>query len=325
MLEIHWGLPVIIYLFLGGLGAGAGVVSASVFLRSHAGDASEGAFDIARWGALIAPIPVIAGTGALVFELGSFAVGDMFRWINLFLTINLSPMSLGSWFLALFIGVSLCYAYTFLKSDAHSGDKHQAFRKMLAWVMVPLGIGVALYTGILLGAMPARPFWNSPILAMLFLISALSTGVASILLVRCVAHALGHKKADEYTGEGAQGTEESKYILAATDMLLISFEVLVVFLFIMYAHLTIGGVENAIDVILGGSLTSLFWFGFVVIGLIIPILIEMKYVLPRLLRQEHYSIPHAVELAACMLVIVGGFMLRYVVVIAGQLTGPVGI
>ncbi len=32
-----------------------------------------------------------------------------------------------------------------------------------------MGIAVAVYTGVLLGAMPARPFWNSPILAMLFL------------------------------------------------------------------------------------------------------------------------------------------------------------
>ncbi len=316
MLEIHWGLPVIIYLFLGGLGAGAGVVSASVFLRSHAGDASEGAFDIARWGALIAPIPVIVGVGALVFELGSFAVGDMFRWINLFLTINLSPMSIGSWLLALFVIVSLVYAYTFLGSNSRPGDEHHGLRKKMAWLMVPLGVGVALYTGILLGAMPSRPFWNSPILAMLFLISALSTGVASILLMRCI---FGGSSSD------AKGVEDSKYLLSSTDMLLISFEVLVVFLFIMYAHLTVGGVEHAIDVVLGGSLTSLFWLGFVVIGLIIPILIELKYVLPRLLKQEHYAMPHAMELAVCMLVIVGGFMLRYVVVIAGQVTGPIGI
>ena len=58
----------------------------------------------------------------------------------------------------------------------------------LSWVNVPLGIGVAVYTGILLGAMPSRPLWNSPILALLFLVSALSTGIAVIILAQTFFH-----------------------------------------------------------------------------------------------------------------------------------------
>jgi formate-dependent nitrite reductase membrane component NrfD len=49
-----------------------------------------------------------------------------------------------------------------------------------------VGIAVALlvgiYTGVLLGALVARPFWNNPMLPMLFLVSALKTGTASVLL-----------------------------------------------------------------------------------------------------------------------------------------------
>ncbi|MEE8364345.1 MAG: NrfD/PsrC family molybdoenzyme membrane anchor subunit [Gammaproteobacteria bacterium] len=318
MHELNWGLPVVLYLFLGGLGAGAGTVSASILLRSGGGDQPGPGFDIARWGALIAPLPVILGVGMLLFELGSFQAGHWFRWLNLFKVINLSPMSIGTWLLALFVLVSLVYAYTFLKEDPEPGDERHALRKKLAWVMVPLGVGVALYTGILLGAIPARPFWNSPILAMLFLISSLSTGVATILLFRALFTNL--------LPEGKnQHHEKDSYLLSSTDTLLIGFEILAVFLFAMYAHLTVGGVEVAVNIILGGELTTLFWFGFVTLGLIIPILIEMKFVLPTLLYQRQYQIPTSLELIVCGLVIIGGFMLRYVVVIAGQVTGPIGI
>lgn len=322
MHELNWGLPVILYLFLGGLGAGAGAVSASVLLRSGGGDQPGAGFDIARWGALIAPFPVIVGTGMIVFELGSFQAGNWFRFINLFKVINLSPMSIGTWFLSLFILVSLAYAYTFLVKDPRPGDARHPLRKMLAWAMVPLGVGVALYTGILLGAMPARPFWNSPILALLFLVSALSTGVAAILLVRTVKEAfVGAASHATHTHEGVHNT----YLMTSSDLLLIAFEVAVIFLFIMYAHLTIGNTEAAVSIILGGQLTALFWFGFVVLGLAIPAAIELKYVIPTLLYQKQYVMPRSVEIAVCTLVLIGGFMLRYIVVVAGQITGPVGI
>ncbi len=314
--ELNWGLPVIGYLFLAGLGAGALTVSASVFLRGGGGGFGNGHFAIARYGALIAPIPVIIGTGLLVFELGSFQVGNWFKWLNLYKTITLSPMSIGTWLLTLLIIVSLAYAYTFLRPDASTDDNFQPLRKVLAWIVVPLGIAVAVYTGVLLGAMPSRPFWNSPILPLLFLLSALSTGVAALLLTRALLH----------KGKRDRDIEQSSYLLTTTDMLLIGFELVVVFLFIMFAYLTVGDVQTAVAVILpGGSLATMFWFWFVLVGLLVPALVELFYVIPRLVYQRQVGLPYGVEIAVPIVVLIGGFMLRYVVVIAGQITGPVGI
>ena len=185
--ELNWGLPVIAYLFLAGVGAGALTVSASIFLRSGGGSSiGAGHFTLARYGALIAPLPVMVGCGLLIFELGSFEVGHWFKWINLYKTITLSPMSIGTWLLTVFIIISLIYAYTFLRTVVSPNDRLEPLRKAMAWVGVPLGLGVAVYTGILLGAMPSRPFWNSPILALLFLVSSLSTGVAVLLLAAAI-------------------------------------------------------------------------------------------------------------------------------------------
>ena len=317
---LPWGLPVILYLFLAGVGAGAMTVSASVFLRGGGG-ARGVHVEIARYGAFLAPLPVMVGCGLLILELGSWQTGHWFKWINLYKTINLSPMSIGTWLLTLFIGLSIVYAYTFIRNaPGLTNEQRYALRRMLAWIAVPSGIATAVYTGILLGAMPARPFWNSPIVALLFLVSALSTGIAVILLARAIMH----RNTGDETLE--RQFEDSGYLLSASDTLLIGFELMVIFLFIMFAHLTVGDVKVAVSVILfGGSLASMFWVWVVLVGLLIPALVELVYVVPRLLYRRSYAAPRGIEIVVPVAVLIGGFMLRYVIVVAGQITGPVGI
>lgn len=313
-------MPVIAYLFLAGLGAGALTVSASIFLRGS--DTARGTHvDTARFGAFLAPIPIMLGCFLLVFELGSFQAGNWFKWLNLYKTINLSPMSIGTWLLTVTIIVSIAYAYTFVHNAPWLPDeKRYRWRRTLAWVAVPLGIATAVYTGVLLGAMPSRPFWNSPILALLFLVSALSTGVAGILLLRAVLH---RKAADQ---EAERQFHNTGYLLTTTDTLLIGFELLVVFLFIMFAYLTVGDVRHAVSAVLfGGDLSTLFWVGFVLVGLLLPVLVELYFVIPKLVYHKEFATPRSVEIVIPLVVLIGGFLLRYVVVVAGQMTGPVGL
>lgn len=316
--ELTWGIFVVLYLFLAGVGAGAVTVSGSVLLRG--GDYSGGGFfKLARYGALIGPLPVIIGTCLIIFELGRWD-----RALNLFKVINLSPMSIGSWFLGIFIITSLLYALAFLPSFMPRYDwlskRLSPVLHLLAWINVPMGIGVAVYTGILLGAMPSRPLWNSPILALLFLISALSTGVAMIILARVLFH-------EKMTDNAAEHHyHETGYMLTSADLLLIGFEILVIFLFVMFAHLTIGNLKYAIAIILpGGEMAGMFWLWVVFFGLVLPGLLELIYVLPKLIYQSEFRVPWVSEAVISVAVLVGGFMLRYVIVVAGQITGPMGI
>jgi formate-dependent nitrite reductase membrane component NrfD len=259
---------------------------------------------------------VILGTTMIVFELGR-----PFRMLNLLKVINLSPMNVGSWLLLLFIGISLLYGLTFLPWPAGLQDRLRPARRALAWICVPLGIGVAVYTGVMLGAMPSRPFWNSPILALLFLISSLSTGIATILLAQALIY-----RAPPGDPDSLKQFHQSGYLLTASDILLIGLELMTIFLFIMFAHLTIGNIKYAVSVILpGGDMAMMFWLWVVLIGLLIPGLVEMFYVVPKLLYHRDYAAPRAVEIAMPIAVLIGGFMLRYVVVVAGQITGPVGL
>ena len=332
--ELTWGLPVVWYLFLAGVGAGAVTVSGLVLLGGAAYNNRDHAnFKLSRYGALIGPLPVMFGCFLLVFELGRWD-----RALNLYKVINLSPMSIGSWFL-LFIIFSLIYAVAFIPSLFPQLDRFakrmSPVLHVMAWVNIPLGIGVAVYTGILLGAMPSRPLWNSPILAMLFLISALSTGVATIILARTLFH--GRTPSDEPDRRKqtrriatllrpGRRFYETSYILTSADIVLIAFEILIIFLFIMFAHLTVGNLKYAIAIILpGGEMAGMFWVWVVMVGLAIPWLLEMSYVTPKVVYQRNFMIHESAEILISVAVLIGGFMLRYIVVFAGQITGPMGI
>lgn len=326
-LELVWGLPVILYLFLAGLGAGALVTSTSLLLRGGPGQTH---FKLARYGALLSVPLVGLGTAFLVFELGSFQTGHWFKWLNLYKTINLSPMSIGSWLLLFYFFFAAAYTFLFVVKNSGPNDKYQNMRKKLAWTCLPLGIGVAIYTGVLLGAMPSRPLWNSPILAMLFLVSSISTGIAIVLLLDLLAPKLGLDSLGSKLGwenpKNHQQHTESCYLLATTDTLLIAFEFAVILLFFMYAHISIGNQKAAIAVFeAGGELASSFWFGMVLFGMLIPLTVETFKIIPRLLYKGEYSHDGLVIWVVPILVIVGGFLLRYLIVVGGQIARFAGL
>ncbi len=313
MYETTWGLPVISYFFLAGMGAGAVTVSGSVLLRKGGFGVSR--FAVARCGALIGPLPVMLGTFLIVFELG-----QPFRALNLFHLINLSPMSIGSWLLNIFITLSLLYALTFLPPSAGPGDRLAPIRRGLAWICVPMGIGVAVYTGVMLGAMPARPLWNSPILAALFTLSALSSGVASIILAGVFFR---RKSSDPII---RADYDNSNYMLVSSDALLLGGELIIIFLFLMFGQLTIGDVRYAMASILpGGQLAPLFWGLVVIVGTLIPFFIELFQIVPKLLYEREFKTLLVLEVIVPVTILIGGFALRYTIVIAGQITAPAAL
>ena len=129
---------------------------------------------LARMSVLLAPWPIMLGLAMLVFDLG----WPLYFW-RLFTTVELtSPMSIGSRLLTLFVIVSLVYLLLWLPQPLRNllrlplrfGDllhprrwqplSHRVVRMgrgVLAAVGFVLSLGVGMYTGVLLGAIPAWP------------------------------------------------------------------------------------------------------------------------------------------------------------------------
>ena len=307
--EIEWGLPVVIYLYFGGLSAGTFVLSAFLaYLRD------EKLNKLAAAGAIFSPIPLYIGLFMLLIDLER----PLAFW-RLFATIQwTSPMSVGSWLLLLFSAISTLHALMWLPKNFSTirlkkmvvslPQNRERLRGILGAIGFPLGLGVGIYTGVLLGAVPARPFWNTPMVAMLFLVSALSTATAVFLLVSTW----------NSRGKDIKEFNRERKILYSTDVVLILFEIFLIIPYILHNSLSTASQAISLDLILGGEFSSLFWYGFVMTGLLIPLILETLDLIPEIARRQN---PHHIKYLGYLsatLVLVGGFLLRYVFVFAGQ-------
>ena len=280
----EWGVLIVLYLFLGGMSAGLLVLSAAATLF-----APERLERTAVIGAALAPWPVAIGAGLLVFDLG-----QPFYFWKLFVGFApRSPMWLGTWLIALFCVLSIAYATTFLFGPG-------TWRRRLAWFALPLGAALALYTGVLLGVLVSRPLWNTPLLAQLFLVSALSSACALLLIT---------------VGNGA--TAHERHVLARTDAVLIVLELVVLCWMVVAARTSTAAASTAASVIVSGSFAWVFWTAVVLLGLLLPLGIELVELAGprRAVRLAHVERLAAVSPA---LVLLGGLALRVVMVYAGQ-------
>jgi polysulfide reductase chain C len=197
-MQTAWGWMASIYLFLGGLGAGALIVAA-VFELSNERYRTDFC-PTTLVGATVAGPAVALGAVLLILELGA-GLRQPWRILYMF-THFTSVMTWGIWILSLFIPTALVYGLlevvdTFPAVQAWiKGRKWghkltfqnlRRIKRIVAAVGLALAVGTAVYTGVLLSAVgPAIPLWSTsllpflhlPLLPFLFLVSAVSTGEA---------------------------------------------------------------------------------------------------------------------------------------------------
>jgi protein NrfD len=288
-----WGWEISVYLFLGGLVAGMMILSGYFLYRE-------------RHKQFVTSCTLVPLIGIILLSVGMFALfldleHKLYTW-RMYMTFQpTSPMSWGAWILVL-VYPSL-FAMMLIKVPDFIPRKFTLFFKWSEYInnnkKVLQGIGIAnmvvgaglgIYTGVLLSSYGARPLWNSSILGILFLVSGLSTASALVHMI-------------------AKDKEESR-LLARADNLFILFELLILGLFIINLLSSTQAHINAVKIILTGPYAAGFWVFVVGLGLVVPLLIQSLAV--------SHRIKHTV--VAPILVIVGGLILRFVIVNAGLLS-----
>ena len=290
-----WTWEVAMYLFLGGLTAGTMVFAAWMTL---AGKEREAPFASTRL-ALLAPILLSLGMTTLFMDLEHKLY--VFRFYTAFQPT--SPMSWGAWILIVIYPISVLQILSTFRTGYGSFaprldslaparallDWCERYRRGIALAVIPFAVALGIYTGILLSAFGARPFWNSGVLGPLFLVSGLSTAAALVAL-------LAREHAE-------------KVLFTRIDLVLIVVELALVALFIINLASGSGQQIESLQSILGGSYTMVFWVLFIGIGLLVPLLLEML---------EITGVNKSLAALAPVLVLLGGYALRQIVLDAGQ-------
>ncbi len=290
--EINWGWEIPVYLFLGGLVAGLLIaVSAVVITRGR-----EGVTEAMRRGLLATPVLLSLGMGALFLDL-TYKL-HVWRFYTAFKPA--APMSWGSWILLAVYPVMalmvMALPPAFLAK--YLENQRSLVGRVAAWSGAHLrglalgglagGALLGVYTGVLLSATGAQPLWSSGALGLLFLASGASAGVAALMLI--------------------ERDHDASAMLARADIGLIAAELVVVGLWLA-ALLSQGPrFREAAGLVLWGEYAPVF-VGFVLFGgLILPATLEGMALKG---RASHSRLVPA-------LVLLGGMLLRVVIVYAGQ-------
>lgn len=277
-----WDAIIAIYLFLAGLGAGAFALGALTnWAKTPAPTMKKVAF-------IVAPVAVAVGTLMLVVDAHAGLMNPL-RFFGLVANLG-SVMAWGVIILSAFLVVSIVDLIVLLVKKSTP--------KALDVVGAVLAVCVAAYTGVLLGdAGVAFPLWNMAVLPILFIVSAASTGIAvTLLITRLVA-------ADEAA---------ALPWLGKAGLVLPVLELALVIALLAVAGMAGGsaGAAGAASVanLVSGPYAVAFWLGFIVIGLAVPFVLE--------LMSHRGSQSKALPMAGEACVLVGGFMLRYLVIMA---------
>ncbi|OUO85969.1 NrfD/PsrC family molybdoenzyme membrane anchor subunit [Rubneribacter badeniensis] len=294
--EPIWGAPIAMYLFLAGLGAGAFVAATAV------GRMAPQAKRTVRAGRVIALGAVAVGLVLLMVDAKG---GFLHPWRFALLLGNVqSVMTWGVVFLAAFVVIAaVVVVRDLLKKSVPFG---------LEAAGCGFAIAVAMYTGVLLGVVKTFPLWNSAVLPFLFLVSAMSTGVCAVFLfARLVCPSEVEKLAFLERVHGWLPWVETVLVVAL----------------LFFVGLSSEAGAASVVALLTGQWALVFWLGFVVVGLALPLVLHLAQgrvgagVRDACGAEVHGVCPQVESGRACGAVsdvatIVGGFLLRYLVVMA---------
>jgi formate-dependent nitrite reductase membrane component NrfD len=114
--------------------------------------------------------------------------------------------------------------------------------------------------------------------------------------------------------------ETNKFMIHTIDFTLMVFSVIAVFLFVMGLYTSPRSSVEAAHLIMGGDYTFLFWAIAVGLGILVPMALETYELIPHFIKRVNLR-EHKPWLSGvtASLVLLGGFILRVVIVYAGQL------
>jgi len=204
-LHVIWSIMIALYPYITGLVAGAFIVSS---LYHVFGDKD------------LKPVGNMALVAALCFIMFCmtpllFHLGQPFRCFNIMFTPNLmSAMSIFGYICFFYMGILLVEIWLVFREDivkrskegfvvkrwfytllalgvTEMTDESRALDKKVIGVLAAVGIPSACilhgYVGFIFGAVKSNPWWSTPLMPLIFLLSAIVSGIAVLMLMYMIA------------------------------------------------------------------------------------------------------------------------------------------
>jgi formate-dependent nitrite reductase membrane component NrfD len=313
-----WAAPIWIYLWMAGMAGGA-------YLAAFLAERFTGIKDnkLLRLASYVGVPLAVIGVLLLVVDLG-----QPIRFWHLFTQFKLiSPMSMGTWVLLVWVAIAIIMIILWWVEKRLTEEVARSLRRTigyLAWTNVIFSVLLIAYTGVLL-AVSNQPLWASTVLLpSLFVVSAVSTGVALLVLAAIASNAISKGSLVEVRMVLNQlfGTTDwtipNKMVerLAEADVVVIIIELAVLIGYAIWmAVSSMAGAGEALGLLTTGVLAAPFWAGIVLLALLIPLGLEIM--------NWGKAIGSKGVLRALVIsstcVILGGLILRAVITIGGQL------
>ncbi len=279
-----FGLSIAIYFYLTGLSAGSFIISTLAY-----GFGFEKYKPVGKVGVVLATLLLVAAPMFLLLHSGR----PLRAW-HLFVYIHgTSPISWGSFLLTLYPLNCIVYGYFMFRGNAR-------LTKTFGLIGIPLALMVHGYTGFILSFAKAHVLWRSSMMPILFLTSAMVSGVAMMILVTIIK--------DRFFSEKGQVNTEVVFGLGKMLLWLLVFD-----LFLSLSDLGVHyfGERESMEtarLFLFGAFAPLFLGVETLLGKVIPLVLVSS---PRTRNV-------AVLGAASVLVMVGIFVMRCNVVLGGE-------
>jgi formate-dependent nitrite reductase membrane component NrfD len=299
---ITWHPPIWIDLWFAGMAGGA--YFAAFLAERFAGVTNRRLLQVAT----CLGIP-LASTGVLLLIVD---LGQPIRFWHLLARFEiLSPMSMGTWILMVWVIVAMAMVALWLGelyipglATLRLGPLNlRRMVEILSWVGLVFAALLMTYTGVLL-ATSNQPLWaGTVLLPPLFVASAISTGVALLIVAAVTVRALG-----------IPSRTVNRLAEAVAVVILIELAVLVGY-GIWLGVSPMEGTGEALRLLTTGVLAAPFWVGVVLLALLVPLALQVANWGQEL---ERKAVWRAV-LASAVCVIFGGLVLRAVITIGGQM------
>jgi molybdopterin-containing oxidoreductase family membrane subunit len=288
---ISWGMYIISFMFLVGISAGGLIVAAGAELVG-----SERFASLTRLAVLLSGAAILAAAISILPDLGR----PQFAWRMIRQPHWTSPLIWDVIIITVYLTIAGIDLYILTRPN----PKHGAMRKM-AFVALPAAVLVHSITAWIFGLLVARPFWNTALLAPMFISSALVSGLGLLIVT---AYIVG--RTTDWEPDRGVFDDLGKLMVwfIAVDGFLLFAEILTTYASRIPDHL------KQLNVLLTGRLAPVFWAE-VAIGVVIPFAICAS----RLRKRRGWVV------AAGVLALLGVFAKRINIVMTSMFMPLVGL